>query len=661
MVAGVLSVEEGARLVALRSRALTALSGKGGMASVHQPAAEVEQRLAAYDGQLTVAAVNGPATTVVSGDADALDELLAACEADGVRARRIPVDYASHCAHVEEIRDEVEKAASGVVPRAPQVPFFSTVTGDTVDATELDDGYWYRNLRSKVRFEETVRAQLRAGFRQFVEVSAHPVLTTGVQTTAEDQGINVSVVGTLRRDEGDMTRLLKSVAEAFVGGAPVDWARASGKTAGQPVELPTYAFQRRRYWMEKATASAHSSASGMEATGYALLGAGVPLPGSGGFLFTGRLSLREQPWLEHHAVLGRVVVPGTALLDMALRAAEAVGCDRVDELTLETPLVLTTTEATHVQVLVTGADENDVREVSVHARPHSAAPDAWVRHARATLTSGGDRTEGTDLRTWPPTGGRVVETAGLYERLSAEGLAYGPAFQGLTSVWRGADGEVFAEVTLPDAPNLDASGFGLHPALLDAALHAWLACAGGVGGEGGGVRLPFMWAGVSLHATGATRLRVRLTPSAEGTMTVLVTDTDGLPVLSARSLVTRLVSETHFPAPSKSGASLYRVDWRPVSASAAAAGTSTRFAVIGGTISGLLEPEPTLAGCPDLTALENRLATGGHPVPDQVLVDLPRAPTRTSSRPPDAPPDRRWTSYSSGSPRSVSRNLGWSL
>ncbi|MEU8878404.1 polyketide synthase dehydratase domain-containing protein, partial [Streptomyces javensis] len=520
---------------------------------------------------------------------------------------------------------------SGVVGRSSEVPFFSTVTGGVVDGEELGSGYWYRNLRAPVRFETALRALLDAGHRQFVEVSPHPVLTTGIQETAEDQGVDVSAVGTLRRDDGGEARLLKSLAEAYVAGAPVAWAAAFKQPPPHPAELPTYAFQRRRFWMRRptGTARAEAAASGMEVTGHALLDRGVPLPGSDGFLFTGRLSLRDQPWLEDHAVLGRVVVPGTALLDMVLHAADAVGCDRVDELALETPLVLTATEATQVQVLVTAPDTDGNRQITVHGRPRSAAPDAWVRHARATLTAGVQE-EPVGLVSWPPVGARVVDTAGLYERLGDEGLVYGPAFRGLGAVWRGGDGEVFAEVALPDvaesaetgAVRRDTSGFGIHPALLDGALHAWLACADDSGS--GTVRLPFLWTGVSLYATGATMLRVRLTPTGpdDGALSVLVTDPAGLPVLSARSLVTRPVGEARFPAPQGTGASLYRVVWSAVAGSVPEVGASPRVAVIGEVTAGLPDPEPALAGCPDLTTLEHRLARGGQPVPDHVLVDV---------------------------------------
>ncbi|WP_224308942.1 acyltransferase domain-containing protein, partial [Streptomyces olivaceus] len=634
MVAGALSLEDGARVVALRSRAIAAeLAGHGGMVAVDRPLAEVERLLAGYagsehDGQLTVAAVNSPATTVVSGGTAALDALMADCEARGVRARRIPVDYASHCAQVENIRTQVEKAAADVVPRPARIPFFSTVTGGDLAHTELDGAYWYRNLRSTVRFEDTVRALLDAGFRRFVEASAHPVLTTGIQITAEDHGTDVSVTGTLRRDDGGRPRLLRSLAEAFVTGVPVRWARSYDGRATRRVELPTYAFQHRRFWVADGAArrATHAHQDGAEATGHALLGSAVPLPGTGGVLLTGRLSPREQPWLRDHSVRGRVLVPGTALLDMVLRAGDAVGCDRVEELTLETPLLLDASRPTQVQVLVAGAAADGSRAVDVHARLQDAAPQEadWVRHARATLVNGTGRREPVapeehqepvTSESWPPADAQPVDITGLYERLHEQGLTYGAAFRGLTRVWRGTAGELFAEAELPGA---DVAGFGIHPALLDAALHAWPACA-----EDGHIgRLPFLWTGATLHATGAERLRATLAPTAEGAFSVRVTDSAGLPVLSADGLLTRPLDEARLPAPPEDGvAAAHRVAWTRVPDSSRD-NEPPRVAVLGETAPGLPATDPAYSGCADLGALAERLADGGTAAPGHVLVDL---------------------------------------
>ncbi|MEV7547687.1 acyltransferase domain-containing protein, partial [Streptomyces sp. NPDC089915] len=258
-VAGALSLEDAARVVALRSRAIGAIAGRGGMVFLPLPVDGARELVAAWDGRIGVAAVNGPLSTVVSGDSAALDELMERAERDGIRARRVPVDYASHSHHVEEIREELARLLAPVAPRASEIPFCSTVTGEPVDTTRLTGDYWYENLRGTVRFEEATRLLLGTGHDVFVEVSPHPVITTGIQETVESagaagEGSEAVVLGTLRRGEGGTGRFLLSLAEAQVSGVPVDWSPLFGG-AGR-VELPTYAFQRERHWLGDGPARA---------------------------------------------------------------------------------------------------------------------------------------------------------------------------------------------------------------------------------------------------------------------------------------------------------------------------------------------------------------------------------------------------------------------
>ncbi|MBZ4324141.1 type I polyketide synthase, partial [Streptomyces huiliensis] len=264
-VAGGLSLEDGARVVALRSRALLEIAGEGGMVSVALPAAEAEALVAAWEGRISVAALNGPRSTVVCGDAGALDELLERCEAEEIRARRVPVDYASHSAHVERIKDRIRRELADVRPQSGSVPFHSTLTGEVFDTAGLDADYWYRNLRSTVRFRSVIEGLLAAGHRAFVECSAHPVLTVGVEETAQEADVPAVVVGSLRRDEGDWRRFLTSMAEAYTQGLAVDWPSLFSGGARRLVDLPTYAFQHRRYWLEETAPEDTGSADGPEA------------------------------------------------------------------------------------------------------------------------------------------------------------------------------------------------------------------------------------------------------------------------------------------------------------------------------------------------------------------------------------------------------------
>ncbi|WP_411138119.1 type I polyketide synthase, partial [Streptomyces sp. C10] len=249
-VAGALSLEDGARVVALRSKAIRALSGRGGMVSVALSSSEASELIEPWDGRVSVAAVNGPSSVVVSGDADALDELMGGCRERGVRARRIEVDYASHSAHVESIEGTLREVLAPVAPRTSAVPLFSTVTGDWLDTAAMDAGYWFTNLRQTVEFAPAVEALVGAGHRTFLEVSPHPVLTVPLQETAEDAGAEAVVTGTLRRDDGGLARLYTSLAELYANGVDVDWSPVFADRRPHRVELPTYAFQRQRFWLE---------------------------------------------------------------------------------------------------------------------------------------------------------------------------------------------------------------------------------------------------------------------------------------------------------------------------------------------------------------------------------------------------------------------------
>ncbi|MER8262541.1 SDR family NAD(P)-dependent oxidoreductase, partial [Streptomyces albidoflavus] len=341
------------------------------------------------------------------------------------------------------------------------------------------------------------------------------------------------------------------------GGTP-DWTTTLPTTTHQ-VDLPTYPFQRHRYWLDPGPTVADASGLGLGPAEHPLLGAALALADSDGLVLTGRLSLRSHPWLAGHQVLGAVLLPGTAFLDLLLHAGDRVGCDRVDELTLETPLVLPEDGGVQLQLTLGEADGAGRREVAVHSRPEAAPADAhWTRHARAVLATGGHPDAG-HLTAWPPPDATSVDLEGYYARLADGGLDYGPAFQGLRAVWRDGD-TLYAEVRLPDSHRAEADRYGLHPALLDAALHA-LGC-GTDSGTGLG-QLPFAWSGVSLHATGAQALRVRLTRIGDDSVALLVADETGAPVATADSFVLRPLATATAGRDATLDA-LFRVEWSPV-------------------------------------------------------------------------------------------------
>ncbi|CAL9351347.1 3-ketoacyl-CoA thiolase [Streptomyces sp. enrichment culture] len=575
-VAGALSLEDAAKVVAVRARIIGEhLARRGTMASIPQPVQTVEEHLPSGVG---IAAVNGPNTTVVSGDKDAVETLVTELQGQDIRARLIPVDYASHSAHVEAIEAQLADALAGIQPRPADIPFFSTVEPSFLNTEALDAGYWYRNLRQTVHFHTAIQQLTEAGHTTYIESSAHPVLTYSIEEASTD----ALTTGTLRRGEGTLTRFLTSAAHLHTHGHPINWPITGGNHA---TDLPTYPFQHQRYWPASAAARPVDAESiGLGIAGHPLLGAAVELAGTGTHLFTGLLSLQSHPWLADHAVASTVLLPGTGFLELALQAGHHVGCGTVEELTLKAPLVLPEKGGVRIQLRLGETDDSGRRELNLHSRAQDAGDDEpWTLHATGTVApSGAQQSPGpdADLAAWPPAGADAITVADAWDRLAAQGVEYGPAFQGLRAAWRRGD-EVFAEVALPDEESAEAKEYGIHPALLDAALQPL-----GLGvllaepGEGL-TRRPFAWSGVTLHAQGANAVRVRIALAGEDAVSVSVADSVGRPVASVDVLTLRQVgTEQLAGAREARGDSLFRVEWVPVGVSRSGA-PAGRWAVVG--------------------------------------------------------------------------------
>ncbi|MFJ5226871.1 SDR family NAD(P)-dependent oxidoreductase [Streptomyces sp. NPDC088400] len=581
-LAGALSLDDAARIVCRRSQALAVLAGRGGMASVPLPLPEVTELIHRWGERLEVAAVNGPTAVVVTGDPEALTELLAACAERQVSARRIAVDYASHSAQVEPVREQLATALAGIVPRRSDIPFQSTVTGTEItDTRTLDADYWFRNLRHTVRFADATGALLAAGHRNFVEISPHPVLTPGLQDTVEHHGDGdtaATVTGTLHRDDGGLANFLTSLARLHVTGTPVRWTATPGeptpgestpgetisgeRTPGEPtpahhVELPTYPFRRQRHWLTPPDAGPDVSAAGLDTTAHPLLPAAVPLADSGGVALTGTLALRTLPWLADHAVLDTVLLPATAFVELAVQAGDRTGCPDIEELVLQAPLVLPTVGDVRSQVVVGPPDPDGRRPVSIHTARSGERPE-WTCHARGTLAPAADAALPTEpVRSWPPAGAWTVPVDDVYAHLDELGFGYGPAFRGLRRLWRLGD-DLFCDVELDGTLTPDAASYGLHPALLDAALHplVW---------DNDRLSLPFSWTGVRLRASAATALRVHLRRRPDGGTRLTATDPVGGLVAEVEALTLRPVEGEQLAAPAARH-DLYLVDWTTIEA-----------------------------------------------------------------------------------------------
>jgi acyl transferase domain-containing protein/acyl carrier protein len=618
-IAGALSLEEAAKISALRSRALRRLAGLGAMASIGASADDTE-RLLEKAPDVTVAAVNSPTSTVISGPPDQVRAVVDAAEGQDLHARMIGVDYASHGPQIDQITGELTDALVGITPATGDIAFYSTVTGQQTDTLTLDTNYWITNLRQPVRFADTITALLGDGHRVFIETSPHPVLTLGVQQTIDAGGTDAVTVPTLRRDHGDHHQFTQAAATAHAHGTTIDWT-GWYPGARPAVPLPTYAFQRQRYWPGLPSArSGDPGELGMAPAAHPLLGAVVELADAGMYLLTGRLSAQSREWLSGHRVMGTVLLPGTALAEFALYAAAEVGCDHVAELIMHEPLVLPDDGTVDLQVAVAAPDESGRRPVSVHSRASDEAGESgWTKHASGLLavTASPPAAEPAPVA-WPPPDATEIPVRHGEEDLDGD-VTHEAAAETLTAAWA-REGHVYAEVALPEQERAEAAGYGVHPLLLDAALKA---CSLAAEGDQA-IMLPFSWSGLRLHASGATALRVHVSVTAPDRISLTATDRAGEPVVTLDDVTLRPVNvERLEQAGATSRNALFQLGWTPQAASAT--GPAPRPAVIAAEpdalAAALVAALPDTEVHPDVAALR---AAGE--IPEFVLGLVPGEP-----------------------------------
>ncbi|CPR08054.1 Fatty acyl-AMP ligase FadD28 and polyketide synthase [Mycobacterium bohemicum DSM 44277] len=631
-IAGVLSLPEAARVVARRSQALCALGGTGAMASVLLGADELQPHLQPWGAVLSIAAVNGPTQTIISGTPTAIEEFSATCDRDGIHVRSIAVDYASHSAQVEAVRERLLAELADLTPMPASIPLYSTVgqalSADPLDTTTMDADYWYRNLREPVGFHDRVVERLAAGEHTFVELSPHPVLAPAItDALAQAAGRTQSaVITTLHRDHPDRDNLATALAHLHNHGHSPSWTALYPNA--RTIELPTYPFEHRRYWLNPAS-TGDASGLGQDRAEHPLLGAVVDLADQDQVVLTGRLSTATQGWLRGHRVHDTVLFPATGFIDVVLQAAEYAGCPVIDELVLHTPLRLGDDTPADLQIAVHSAGDTGQRAFTVHSRTGGQSG-VWTLHASGELSSDQPATPPI----LPAAGVEAVDQDDFYDRLAQRGYGYSGPFRSLRGI--GTDPAhpeiIHAEVALP--AGTDVTGYGIHPALLDAALHAMASVMDPTGAaDSASLRLPYAFGGIALYATAATQLHVQLSRTGEETFELRATDPAGAPVITVATITLRELPDIsgHLAAAPGLRDSVFQLSWPPLlDDTSPAAATGTEWAVVTGS------PDRLPAGLrkgPIYTALATVT-----PCPEVVIWLLPDAPEADA---PEADPLRQ--------------------
>ncbi|MGW6293291.1 SDR family NAD(P)-dependent oxidoreductase, partial [Streptomyces sp. NPDC055058] len=627
-VAGVLTLPDACALVAARGRLMQQLPSGGAMFAVEATEDEVLPLLEGHSDAAGVAAVNGPRSVVISGTEDVVARIAARLAADGRRTTRLQVSHAFHSPLMEPMLDDFRAVAAGISYAPQEMAVVSNVTGRATAPGELQDPeYWVRHVREAVRFADSVRWLAEHGADRFVEVGPDGTLTAMAQSCLPDAERSLFVPA-LRKDRDEREALLNALAHAFTHGVGVGWPRLFDGTGARVTPLPTYPFQRRRFWPRPPVLLGDVTTAGLGASSHPLLGAALELADGTTQVFTGRLALDSSPWLKDHALTSTALFPATGFLDLALHAGARTGCERVAELTILTPLTLPERGGVQVQVRVEAPDATGARPLTMHGRPDGAQPGTpWTLHVSGLLTEAAEPAAVPyDFTVWPPEGGDEVPLDGFYEAFADRGHLYGPLFQGLTRVWTRGE-EVFAEVALPADADPAADAFDLHPALLDAALHAVMFVPMKDAG-----RLPFSWNDVRVDAVGASALRLRTVREGPEAIGLALADPVGRPVASIGSLtlreLTRDLEGSTVGAPDRQD--LYELDWQPLTIPATRTAT-TAWTVVGGGEADALAAALRAAGhtahtVPDLDTLAE-----ADEIPDTVLYAVPVAAAPSGS------------------------------
>ncbi|WP_190019441.1 acyltransferase domain-containing protein, partial [Streptomyces lucensis] len=632
--AGVLSLEDACTLVATRARLLHNLPAGGAMTALQATEAEVLTALRGHPA-VTVAALNTPDSTVISGDAGTVAETAARFAEQGRKITPLHVSHAFHSPHLDPVLDEFHAVAETLTYQRPRIPIVSTLTGRLASAEDLTSAHhWTRQLRQAVRFHPALTTLTDLNTTTYLELGPDTTLTTLASTTTGD----AVAIPLLHPDKPETHTLLTALATAHTHATPVDWTALYTPHHPTTVDLPTYPFQHHPYWLHPTPTVTDATDLGQAPSTHPFLGAIAELPGNA-YVFTGRLSLDTHPWVADHTIHGTAVLPAAALVDLALHVARRTGRGGIRELTVDAPLTLVAGTAVRLRVTVEAAAERELPAVlTIDTQSESDPEAAWITRASAAVEpAAADVIE--DLVeerppwavVWPPEAARAISVDELYEDLATAGLRYGPVFQGVRAAWQRGD-TVYAEVDLPEEPGRTSAacdGFGVHPALLDAALHPLLRP---LGADGGNARTSLRWSGVSLHGEPSSVLRVRLTPAGADALAVEIADDTGVSVATAAAVRLGALPDS-LPRASRSGSvsdHLFRLNWEPAAPKRRDRRGTGTWAVLGEDGLGIgasLEAagQVGVAAFPDVKALVAALDSSEGGAPQSVVVTCVRA------------------------------------
>jgi pimaricinolide synthase PimS1 len=610
-VAGVLSLPDAAKLVCARGALMSELPAGGAMVAIEASEEEIAEAIAGQEEQVAIAAVNGPTSLVISGEEQAVQEIATGFSERGAKTKRLDVSHAFHSPLIEPILARFEEVVGDLELKEPRIPILSALDGELLDAAKATDpAFWVAHARQAVRFADAIEGLAAQGTTAFLEIGPGAVLLGAAAQTLAAGEREAALIPTLREGREEALSLTSALAQAHAHGASLEWERFFSGATPKRVPLPTYPFQRKRYWIASGAGGGDPASIGLASPEHPLLGAKLEDPESGGFSLTGRLSLATHPWLGDHRVGETAILPGTAFLELALVAAREAGAGGVEELTLQAPLLLPEGGSLALQVSVSPPEQEGGHRIRIHSRPQGEEGEEaqWALHAEGLLSAAAPETP-PPLGQWPPPAAEPIDIADLYGELAQIGFAYGPAFQGVRAAWRQGE-DLYAEVALAPEQASEAERYAIHPALLDSCGHAALGAATEASAEGGGPALPFAWRGVSLHAGGPSALRVHI---AAGEPTMSLYEETGAPVLTLASLDLRELDPGALQAAGAAALPLHSLQWTALQPDGSEAGT---LAILGEGLS-----LPAAQAHADLRALIESIAAGAE-APELVLASI---------------------------------------